>query len=126
MAPHPAKRNTGTVRRQDLVSKNLRRSVRLRTPQERFSISKPTNTEPKHTPLSSSSDISEKEIPQSNGQKRKRKRKRSQEDEAALPFTTTTSQKRPWASPPRSAVEDTVSKNAAVGVSGKEINPVEY
>lgn len=70
-----------------------------------------------------------------------RKRKRSQEDEAPLPSTTTPSttapsQKRPRASPPRSTLEntigedtigeDTIGENAAVGVSGKEINPVEY
>ncbi|KAG9227973.1 hypothetical protein BJ875DRAFT_538432 [Amylocarpus encephaloides] len=55
-----------------------------------------------------------------------RKRKRSQEDEAPLPSTTTPSQKRPRASPPRSTLEDTIGENAAVGVSGKEINPLEY
>ncbi|KAL5316341.1 hypothetical protein ACEPPN_015386 [Leptodophora sp. 'Broadleaf-Isolate-01'] len=55
-----------------------------------------------------------------------RKRKRSQEDEAPLPSTTTPSQKRPRASPPRSTLEDTIGENAAVGVSEKEINPLEY
>jgi hypothetical protein len=55
-----------------------------------------------------------------------RKRKRSQEDEAPLPSITTPSQKRPRASPPRSTLEDTIGKNVAVGVSEKEINPLEY
>jgi hypothetical protein len=51
----------------------------------------------------------------------KRRRKRSQEGEAPLH-----SQKRPRASHPRSTLEDTIGKNAVVGVRGKEINPVEY
>jgi hypothetical protein len=53
-----------------------------------------------------------------------RKRKQSQEDKVALPSTSTLSQKRPRVSPPISTLEDT-GENAAVGVSGKEINPLE-
>ncbi|KAL7938316.1 hypothetical protein V8C35DRAFT_148512 [Trichoderma chlorosporum] len=56
--------------------------------------------------------LTQVKFPQAEDRRRKRK------DEA--PSTTTPAQKRPRASPPRS------SENAAVGVSGKEINPLEY
>jgi hypothetical protein len=55
-----------------------------------------------------------------------RKRKRLQEDEAPLPSTTTPSQKRPRASPPRSTLEDIIGENTAVGFSEKEINLLKY
>jgi hypothetical protein len=55
-----------------------------------------------------------------------RKRKRSQEDEATLPSTASPSQKRPRTSPPRSPIKDTIGENTVVGVSGKEIDPLEY
>lgn len=57
---------------------------------------------------------------------RNRKRKRSQDDETPLLSTATPSQKRPRASPPQSPIEHTIGENTAVGVSGKEINLVEY
>jgi hypothetical protein len=55
-----------------------------------------------------------------------RKRKRSQGDKTPLLSTATPSQKRPRTSPPRSPIEDTIGENTVVGVSGKEINPLEY
>ncbi|KAF4628751.1 hypothetical protein G7Y89_g9402 [Cudoniella acicularis] len=133
MAPRQANRNIQKVGRQDLVRKNERtrpqgikkerlqpprRSARLQPGQER-TVSKNTNIEPKLLLPSPTSNTPGKEAED-------RKRKRSQEDEAPLPSTTTPSQKRPRASPPRSTLEDTIGENAAVGVSEKEINPLEY
>merc|ERR1712093_522723 len=59
-------------------------------------------------------------------QTKDRKRKLSQEDEATLHSTTTQSQKRPRTSLLRSPIQETIGENTAVGVSDKEINPLEY
>lgn len=59
-------------------------------------------------------------------QAKDRKRKLSHEDKDTLLSTATPPQKRPRTSPPRSSIQETIGENTAVGVSGKEINPVEY
>ncbi|KAG4419338.1 hypothetical protein IFR04_007486 [Cadophora malorum] len=134
MAPRQAKRNIQKVGRQRSAPKGekarpqgikkeqppSRKSARLQRHQER-TVSKYTNTEPKRPRPSPTSNTPGKEFPQAED--RKRKRERSKEDEAPLPATP--SQKRPRTSP-RSPLKDTISENAAVGGSGKEINPIEY
>lgn len=55
-----------------------------------------------------------------------RKPKLSQENEATLRFTATPSSKRPRRSPSRSPIRKTIGESKAAGVSGKEINPLEY
>ncbi|KAH6699914.1 hypothetical protein BKA61DRAFT_562017 [Leptodontidium sp. MPI-SDFR-AT-0119] len=140
MAPRQAKRNTQNVGRQPSVPKNQgkrphgitkeqpplssRKSARLeeiQRPQER-TVSKDRNTEPKHSLPSPTSNTPGKEFPQAKD----RKRKLSREDEAALPSTSTPSQKRTRTSPLRSLIQETIGENTTVGVSEKEINPLEY
>jgi hypothetical protein len=61
----------------------------------------------------------------SQAEDRKQKRKRSQEDKASF-LLTSPSQKRPRTSSSRSSIENTIGENTAVGVSRKDINPLEY
>ncbi|PQE05336.1 phosphatidylserine decarboxylase protein [Rutstroemia sp. NJR-2017a BVV2] len=110
----------------------------LLRPQERI-VSKDRNIEPKYSLPSPTSNTPGKEACHSPPayyaikltqvkfpQTKNRKRKRSQEDEAALPSTATPSQKRLRTSLLRSPNQETISENTAVGISGKEINPLEY
>ncbi|PVH69860.1 hypothetical protein DL98DRAFT_661451 [Cadophora sp. DSE1049] len=132
MAPRQAKRNIQKVGRQRSAPKGetqlqsitkeqpSRKSARLQRYQER-TVSK-NNTELKRPRPSPINNTPSKEIPQAED--RKRKRQRSKEDEG--PLLTTPSQKRARTSPLRSPLKDTISENAAVGGSGKEINPIEY
>ncbi|KAE9373831.1 hypothetical protein N431DRAFT_232795 [Stipitochalara longipes BDJ] len=104
MAPRQATRDVRKVGRQrsqdEMAQLHSRTSARL---QER-TVSKGTNTESKHSVLSTTRNTPGKEA-----EKRKRKRKRSQEDEAPYPSP---SQKRLRTSPP---LEDTTSENKSAG-----------
>jgi len=140
MAPSQAKRNTQKVGRQPSVPKDQgkrpqgikkerprlssRASARLEKIQrlQERTVSKDRNTEPKHSLPSPTSNTPGKEFLQTKD----RKRKLSQEDEATLHSTTTQSQKRPRTSLLRSPIQETIGENTAVGVSDKEINPLEY
>ncbi|KAF7858882.1 hypothetical protein EAF04_008924 [Stromatinia cepivora] len=127
MAPRQAKRPQGKrpqgikKERPQLSSRKSARLEKIQRPQERI-VSKDRNIEPKYSLPSPTSNTPGKEFPQTKN----RKRKLSQEDEAPLPSTATPSQKRPRTSPLRSPNQETISENTAVGVSGKEINPLEY
>ncbi|MCJ1348111.1 hypothetical protein MMC31_006342, partial [Peltigera leucophlebia] len=156
MFPRQAKRNTQKFGRQPPVPKDQgkrpqgikkerlqlssRKSARLEEIQRRQerTVSKDRNTEPKHSLPSPTRNTSGKEACHSPANRatkltqvkfihtKDRKRKLSQEDEATLPSTATPSQKRPRTSPPRSRIQETIGDNTAVGISEKEINPLEY
>ncbi len=77
-------------------------------------------------PLSSCYAIKLTQVKFPQAENRKRKQRQSQGDETPPLSPATPSQKRPRASSPRSPIEHTIGENTAVGVRGKEINPLEY
>ncbi|KAF7914564.1 uncharacterized protein EAF01_000970 [Botrytis porri] len=119
--PH-GKRPQGIKKeRPQLSSRKSARLEKIQRPQERI-VSKDRNIEPKSLLPSPTSNTFNKEFPQTKN----RKRKRSQEDKAALPSTITPFQKRLQTSPLQSPNQETISKNTAIDINSKEINPLEY